>query len=92
MLEKHLKKRIRNYLHAMGAYTFSPVQMGMGGHTVDILACLKGRFIGVEVKVPGKKPTPRQYTCIHQINMAGGYAFWTDDFDDFKHVLSFYNV
>lgn len=65
------------------AYKFKPVQMGQGKRTVDRLYCINGRFVGVEVKREGKKPTKLQYDCLREIAEAGGIAFWCDSFESF---------
>ncbi len=76
-----VKKQIRDYLDEIGAYHFCPVQMGMGARTLDILACVHGRFIGIEVKRPGiVDPSPLQRITIKKIADAGGVAFTTDGF------------
>lgn len=85
--EALIKKKIREDLKSRGAYVFSPVQMGLGIATVDILACLKGQFIAVEVKVPGKAPTARQDTCLTEVTRAGGVAFWCTSLEGFKEEL-----
>ena len=85
--EATIKKKIRAWLLSQGAYVFSPVQMGMGAHTLDILVCLKGKFIGIEVKVPGKRPTPRQMMCMAEIERASGLAFWCTSLDEVQRVL-----
>lgn len=86
--EATIKSKIRAFLvDDMKAYYFAPVQMGMGVATLDILCCIKGRFVGIEVKVPGKKPTPRQTFTIKAINDAGGMAFWTDSLEHCKAHL-----
>lgn len=86
--EAIIKTKIRSYLvEELKAYQFSPVQMGMGASTLDILCCLKGKFCGIEVKVPGARPTARQNFCIRQINDAGGVAFWTDSLEHCKTML-----
>lgn len=43
----------------------------------DILGCHKGKFIGIEVKLPGKEKnlTQKQKDIINKINLAGGIAF-----------------
>ncbi len=83
-----IKSKIREFLtEEMQAYVFSPVQMGMGVSTLDILCCIKGRFCGIEVKTPGKKPTARQTFTIKAINDAGGVAFWTDSLEYTKTML-----
>lgn len=83
-----IKQKIRAYLvEEKKAYYFAPVQMGMGVSTVDILCCIDGRFVGIEVKVPGNKPTQRQRLTIHSIIDAGGVAFWTDSLEYTKEML-----
>lgn len=81
--EGKLKDRCRAYLTKIGAYRFSPVQQGYGAPTLDDLVCIKGRFIGIEYKAPGKKPTPRQEQTMAAIKAAGGAAFWCDSFEGF---------
>ncbi len=80
--EAALKQEIRHMLlNEYDCYYFAPVQMGMGVATLDLLCCIKGRFVGIEVKVPGKKPTVRQEHTIAAIIKAGGVAFWTDSLE-----------
>ena len=86
--EGQIKQKIRAWLvDEKKAYYFAPVQMGMGTSTVDILCCIKGRFCGIEVKVPGNKPTARQRFTMRAIQEAGGVAFWTDSLDYTKAML-----
>jgi len=40
----------------------------------DLLCCVDGLFIGIEVKRPGKKATPAQALIIDRIRKAGGWA------------------
>jgi hypothetical protein len=81
--EAALKVKCRLYLARLGAYRFSPVQMGYGSATLDDLCCVKGRFVGIEYKAKGKKPTPRQEQCMKFISLSGGVAFWCDDYESF---------
>lgn len=76
--ESYVKDPVRKYLKGLGAYVFSPVQMGMGSPTLDDLICYQGRFVGIEYKAPGKYPTPRQRLTMDVIRRAGGLAFWGD--------------
>ena len=85
--EATIKTAIREHLKKIGAYHFAPVQMGLGVATVDVLACVKGRFVGIEVKVPGKVPTPRQMIALSEIERAGGVAFWCTSLADCKEKL-----
>ena len=85
--EALIKANIRAWLHSKGAVTFSPVQMGMGGHALDIIVCLQGRYVEIEAKVPGKTPTARQAQRIAEINKAGGTAFWCDNLESCKDLM-----
>jgi hypothetical protein len=40
----------------------------------DLIGCLKGKFIGMEIKQSGCKATPIQEANIRDIRRAGGYA------------------
>ena len=76
--ESYKKDDVRKWLKAIGAYRFSPVQMGMGATTLDDLVCIGGRFVGIEYKAEGKVPTPRQRLTMTEIQRAGGVAVWGD--------------
>ena len=71
--EGYEKAEIKKYLTSIGAFHFSPTMAGYGRSGVpDIVACIGGRFWGIEVKREGKKPTPRQWKMMAEINEAGG--------------------
>jgi len=95
--EGAVKKQIREWLTEHGAYHFAAVQMGMGTRTVDLLCCMQGRFIGIEVKRPGVlKSSKFQTLVIKEIINAGGIAFVTDSLDYTvqylqRHHLGLYN-
>lgn len=40
----------------------------------DLLACIAGRFVGIEVKQPGEALRPRQRKVLNEIFAAGGVA------------------
>ena len=49
--ESKVKKRVKKILDDLGAYHFSPMMDGYGRSGVpDIIACYKGKFIGIECK------------------------------------------
>ena len=79
-----LKDKVKRYLDALPRmYRHMPVPSGYGTQTLDFLCCIDGRFVGIETKAKGKKPTPRQQQCIEEIKRAGGAAFWCDDYESF---------
>ena len=74
--EGHEKVAIRKYLDSIEAWHFSPYMAGFGASGVpDIIACVDGIFIAIEVKREGKEPTPRQLARMQEIEAAGGFAF-----------------
>jgi hypothetical protein len=77
--EGYTRDPVRSYAKAIGAYRFSPVQMGLGAATLDDLYCIGGRFVAIEYKAEGKIPTPRQRLTMQEIRRAGGIAIWGDN-------------
>ena len=76
--EGYEKSLVKKYLSQIGAYQFWPVQTGYGAATIDCLACINGRFIGIEVKREGYQPasfTVRQRDTLNRIYASGGSVF-----------------
>lgn len=44
--------------------------------TPDLLGCVRGRFVAVELKQPGKKPSAIQMKRLRDWEAAGGLAGW----------------
>ena len=86
--EGKVKAQIRQYLDAIGAYHFWPVQSGYGAATVDCLACVNGRWVAIEVKRPGVvEATPRQRRVLAKVHEAGGFGFVTDSLTRTKKMI-----
>jgi len=81
MKEQTIQKEIIKYLESIGAYTIKTIKTNRAG-TPDIIACLNGRFIAIEVKRKGNKATPLQLAKIEQIRASGGIAFIAYSKDD----------
>ncbi len=85
--EGRVKREIKEWLKGSTyppVYFFMPVQTGYGAATIDILACIYGRFIGIETKRKGlTEPTARQRIVMDQIEAAGGWAFCVDSLGSF---------
>jgi Holliday junction resolvase len=78
--ERKVKKKVIEILKQHGAYYAMPVASGFGNAGVpDILACLKGKFIGIECKANGGKCTKLQLSNLEQIQKAGGIAMVIDE-------------
>lgn len=96
--EGKLKDQVKRYLTQLGAYFFMPVQTGYGKQGVDFFCCVPqwhnggriGRFLAIETKAQGKKPTPRQEQCMREVQEAGGIAFWCDTYDGFLQTMASY--
>lgn len=73
MLEKDIKKSLKEYLIHLGAYQYWPVPMGMGAATIDCFFCYRGLFFAVETKRPGiENATARQQHVLADIATSGG--------------------
>lgn len=78
--EKKVKNNVVKILKARGVYYFFPATYGMGRSGVpDIVCCHNGRFIGIECKANGNKPTPLQERELASIKVAGGLALVIDE-------------
>jgi hypothetical protein len=54
----------------------------------DILAVLPGgRFLAVECKMPGKKPSPEQQSFLDEVTEQGGVGIWVTSLDELQHDL-----
>lgn len=74
--EKKVKVQVTKLLTKYGAYWFYPVASGYGSVGIpDLIACLRGRFIGIECKAtPKDQPTALQFKNLAQIKDQGGIA------------------
>jgi hypothetical protein len=89
--ESKVKDKVKKLLAAHGAYHFMPATHGYGSSGVpDIAACLHGRFIGIECKANGGKPTALQLKNLRELSSAGGIAVLVDEtgLDDLKTLLT----
>jgi len=90
--EARVKKAVRKVLEEVGAYSFWPVQMGLGARTVDVLVCHKSKFFGFEIKAPGEKPTALQSLCMRKIREAGGETLVIDSVEMAGHLKDWLEI
>ncbi len=70
--ETTFKEKVVKYLKTLpNCWHVKTQQMTLRG-TPDLLICLNGLFIGMELKDVGKKPTPLQQYSLDGITNAGG--------------------
>ena len=75
--ESREKAAIAKYVKKAGAWFCRPATFGYGvSGAPDIIACHRGRFIGIEVKREGKEPTGLQLRRLCAIRDSDGWAFW----------------
>ncbi|ADV45492.1 VRR-NUC domain-containing protein [Nitratifractor salsuginis] len=86
MTEQKIQKRILRFLKDIGAYPAKIVTGNRAG-IPDILACVNGRFVAIEVKVPGKEATKLQDLHLQRIKEAGGVAFVAHGADEVREAL-----
>ena len=78
--ESKVKAKVKALLKKYGAYHFMPATHGYGSSGVpDIVACMKGRFIGIECKANGGKPTTLQIKNLMLIVDHGGISLLVDE-------------
>ena len=91
MLEKDIVAAIKRYLTTLGDDVFFWKEHG-GPYGVsgvpDIICCYRGRFLGLEAKLPGGRLTALQERALGRINRAGGLARRVESVDDVKAIIA----
>ena len=74
--EKIFENKIKRYLKERGCYCvkYHGNKFSTSG-TPDVLACVNGHFLGIEVKADTGKPSELQLVKIADIRKAGGFAY-----------------
>lgn len=88
MAERDIARRIMEWLREQGAYVVKihgdPMQES---GIPDLLICYLGHFVGMELKVPGKKPTDIQEYHLERIAAAGGVGCSVTTLDEAKKII-----
>ena len=91
MMERDVVADIKKYLISLGGDIFFWKEHGGPYGTSgipDIICCYKGRFLGLEAKLPGGKLTELQKRALDKINAAGGIARRVQSVDDVKVIIA----
>ena len=91
MLERDIIITIKIYLASLGSDVLFWKEHGGPYGTSgipDIICCYKGRFLGLEAKLPGGKLTALQRRALDKINAAGGIGRRVESVDDVKAVIA----
>jgi len=86
--EQHLQSAIIKYLKGEGHSVFKTIQSSRRGIS-DVIICLAphGRFLAIEVKIKGNKPSPLQKHYIQEVLDCGGLAMVAYSLEDVKKYL-----
>lgn len=90
MDEKRLQRLILRELdHVRDVWAFKTITTNRRG-VMDIIACVRGRFVGIEVKGSGKLNTltPAQNIQIERVNSCGGIALAVDNLSEALSVIN----
>jgi hypothetical protein len=78
--ERKVKNKVAAILKEHKAYFFYPMTGGYGRSGIpDIICCASGKFIGIECKANGNKPTPLQQRELNRIRQSGGFVMVVDE-------------
>jgi len=86
-MESDIQAKILRYLEDEGIYAIK-VQSANRRGAPDIILCLNGNYIGVEVKQPGKSGTPLQKYQHDKIRASGGEAWTVTSLAEFAGLLT----
>ena len=91
--EKRIENQIKKWLEKQG-YWFMKVHGSMyqKSGVPDIVACVNGTFVGIEVKRPGGIIAPLQTYNIEQIRKNGGVAFVAYSVEEVQEELRRFHV
>ncbi len=89
MLEKDIVNAIMKHLKSLPACFAWKTHGGLYGTAgiPDIIACINGRFVALEVKQPTTKLTKLQEITIQRIRDAQGKAYKVTSVEDVKDIL-----
>jgi len=79
--ESKLQQRVMEYLKTRGIYHIKVIQATKTG-IPDIICCLNGKFVAIELKSPKKHTDKLQEYNIKRIQESWGIAFCSDNYDE----------
>lgn len=88
--EKKFENRIKEFLKSQNCYYVKYFGCGFTKAGVpDLLCCVNGRFVAIEVKAEKGRVAPLQTYNIEQIKKANGIAIvlYPKDFENFKELI-----
>ena len=87
--ENDLQSEIMDFLKERKIYVLNIHGGGWGGRgTPDLLLCVKGQFIALELKVEGNKLEPAQIIHKRKIERNGGVHYSPYTFEEFIEIMN----
>lgn len=89
--EKIFEQKVKNYIAWNNGWCVKYFANGFTKSGIpDILACVSGVFLGIEVKAENGKPSELQLYTVREIRKAGGIGMilYPDDFETFKELIT----
>ena len=89
MKEQDIQKKIITYLESIGAYVVKVITANKSG-VPDILACLDGNFIAIEVKTPESRSnlSALQAYNLNKVSECGGLALTAWNLEMVKEFIA----
>lgn len=88
--EKSFENKVKKFLTEEGVWFVKTWSNGVQRSGIpDILACVNGFFVGIEVKASKGKPSELQIFNLRNINKSHGYGIllYPDDFPMFQELV-----
>lgn len=91
--EARLQRRIQQYLKSEGVFVFKVhgSEFMLAG-LPDLIACLDGFFLGIEVKMPGNSTSPRQDYVHELISNSGGVVIVVSSVGEVRDFVEEYRT
>lgn len=86
--EKSLQKQIVKYLASVSSCWAIKVIVANERGCPDILCCINGKFLGMEVKAETGHPSAIQLAQHQRIWKAGGKAYVVQSVDEARHIVA----
>ncbi len=88
-VEKDIEKAILAYLNRLPeVYARKVYSNAYSSGWLDIMACVQGRMVVIEVKAPGKEATSLQTKEIYKWSDAGAVAFMADNLPRVQSIIA----
>lgn len=90
MKEKDFENKIKKWLKEHGCWYVKTISTGFQRAGIpDLIACVNGRFVAIEVKGESGRPSELQKYELDQIKKSNGIGFllYPKDFENFTKIM-----